>query len=60
VLKWDNLTIPPNVYHIHGDKDRVFSVKNIRDATIVKDGSHIMIFDKAKQVNKWLKPILKK
>jgi len=54
------LTIPPNVYHIHGDKDRVFSVKNIRDATIVKDGSHIMIFDKAKQVNKWLKPILKK
>ena len=60
VLKWDNLTIPPNVYHIHGDKDRVFPVKNIRDATIVKDGSHIMIFDKAKQVNKWLKPILKK
>ncbi|WP_158996159.1 alpha/beta fold hydrolase [Mucilaginibacter sp. L196] len=60
VLKWDNLTIPPNVYHIHGDKDRVFPVKNIRDATIVKGGSHIMIFDKAKQVNKWLKPILKK
>jgi pimeloyl-ACP methyl ester carboxylesterase len=60
VVRWDNMTIPANVFHIHGDKDRVFPVKNIKDATIVKDGSHIMIFDKAKQVNKWLKPILKK
>jgi pimeloyl-ACP methyl ester carboxylesterase len=60
VLKWDNLTIPPNVHHIHGDKDRIFPVKNIKDATIVKGGNHIMIFDKAKQVNKWLNPILKK
>jgi len=60
VLNWDNVFIPPNVHHIHGDKDRVFPLKNIRDAAIVKGGSHIMIFDKAKQVNKWLKPILKK
>jgi len=60
VVKWDNITIPANVHHIHGDKDLVFPVKNIKDATIVKGGSHIMIFDKAKQVNKWLKPILKK
>jgi len=60
ILKWDNNIIPPNVYHIHGDKDHVFPIKNIKNATIVNDGSHIMIFDKAKQVNKWLKPILKK
>lgn len=59
VLNWDNVVIPSNVHHIHGDKDRVFPVKNIREATIVKGGSHIMIFDKAKQVNKWLKSILK-
>jgi pimeloyl-ACP methyl ester carboxylesterase len=60
VLKWDNLIIPPNVYHIHGDRDRVFPLKNIKDATIVIGGSHIMIFNRAKQVNKWLTPILKK
>ena len=60
VLKWDNTTIPPNVYHIHGDKDNVLPSKRIKDATIVKGGTHIMIFDKAKQVNKWLKPLLKK
>ena len=60
VLKWDNLIILPNVYHIHGDRDRVFPLKNIKNATIIRGGSHIMIFNKAKQVNKWLNPILKK
>lgn len=60
VLKWDNLIIPVNVHHIHGDKDRIFPVKYIRDATIVNGGSHVMVFNRAKEINKWLKPILKK
>lgn len=60
VLKWENTTVPPNVYHITGDKDRVFNYKLIKDATIVKGGTHIMIFDKAKEINKILKGILRK
>jgi pimeloyl-ACP methyl ester carboxylesterase len=60
VLKWDNRVIPPNVYHIHGDNDSVLPHKKIKDVTIVNGGTHIMIFDKAKQINKWLKPLLKK
>lgn len=59
-LKWENTTVPPNVYHITGDKDRVFNYKLIKDATIVKGGTHIMIFDKAKEINKILKAILRK
>jgi hypothetical protein len=60
VLKWDNNFSPPNVYHIHGDTDLVFPFKKIKDATLVKGGSHIMIFNRAKEINKWLKSILKK
>lgn len=60
VLQWDNETIPDNLYHINGDKDLVFNYKKIHGATIVKGGTHIMIFDKAKQINKILKGILKK
>jgi len=60
VLKWDNQTIPPNVYHITGDTDKVFDYKRIKNATIVKGGTHIMIFDRAKEINKLLKSILKK
>jgi pimeloyl-ACP methyl ester carboxylesterase len=60
VLKWRNEVIPANVYHIVGDKDLVFNYKKINNATIVKGGTHIMVFDKAKQINKLLKGILKK
>jgi hypothetical protein len=60
VLKWKNETVPANLYHIVGDKDLVFNYKNINNATIVKGGTHLMVFDKAKQINKLLKGILKK
>jgi pimeloyl-ACP methyl ester carboxylesterase len=58
ILKWDNHVIPKNVYHIIGDKDRVFPYQRIKDAVIVKGGTHIMIFNKAKEINTWLKSIL--
>ena len=60
VLKWDNKIIPPNVIQITGDKDLVFDYKRIKDAIIVKGGTHIMIFEKAREINKILKRILKK
>ncbi len=60
VLAWKNETIPPNVYHLIGDKDMVFPYKQIKNATVIKGGTHIMVFDKAKQINKILKGILKK
>jgi len=59
MLKWDNKTVPANITQISGDKDLVLSYK-VKDAIIVKGGSHIMIFDKAKEINKILKRILKK
>lgn len=51
ILHWDNQVIPPNVHHIHGDVDRVFLIKTIRDAAIIRGGSHIMVFDKADEIN---------
>jgi hypothetical protein len=58
ILHWDNRIIPENVYHITGDNDKVFPYKRINDATIVKGGTHIMIFNKAKEINSWLKQVL--
>lgn len=60
ILHWQNNIIPPNIYHITGDKDLVFDYKRIKGATIVKGGTHIMIFDKAKEINELLREILKK
>ncbi|WP_183559378.1 alpha/beta hydrolase [Mucilaginibacter sp. SP1R1] len=60
ILQWKNDIVPPNLVHITGNKDLVFSYKRISDATVVNGGTHIMIFDKAKDINKLLKRILKK
>jgi pimeloyl-ACP methyl ester carboxylesterase len=59
-LHWDNTIIPPNIYQITGDKDRIFSYKRIKNAITIKGGTHIMIFDRAKEINRLLKKILKK
>jgi pimeloyl-ACP methyl ester carboxylesterase len=58
ILHWDNQTIPPNVYHITGDKDKIFPYQRIKGATIIKGGTHIMIYTKAKEINNWLKDII--
>lgn len=60
VLAWKNETVPANVYHIVGDSDHVFNYKRINNSTVIKGGTHIMVFDKAKEINKLLKGILKK
>ncbi|MCR8556781.1 alpha/beta hydrolase [Mucilaginibacter sp. BJC16-A38] len=59
-LHWDNKIIPKNVYTITGDKDDVFDYRRINDAIIVKGGTHIMIFDRAEEVNRILKEIIEK
>jgi pimeloyl-ACP methyl ester carboxylesterase len=60
ILQWGNQIIPANVYHLTGDKDKVFSYKRIKDADIVRGGTHVMIFNNAKKINTWLKEILSK
>jgi len=59
ILGWNNHRIIKNVYHITGDRDKVFPYKNIKGATIVKGGTHVMIFTKATEINTWLQNILK-
>lgn len=59
-LAWKNEVTPSNVFTIAGDNDRVFPYKRIKDAILVKNGTHIMVLDKAREINKILKKILKK
>ena len=60
VVKWDNRIVPPNVYQITGDKDLVFPYRKLKEAEIIKGGTHIMIFDRDVEVNKFLKGVLSK
>jgi hypothetical protein len=61
VLFWRNNTEIANLYHIIGDKDLVFPYQNIKNPTaIIKGGTHIMVFDRADEINQILANILQK
>jgi pimeloyl-ACP methyl ester carboxylesterase len=58
VLAWDNRIVPPGVFQLIGDKDRVFTYRKQKSAKVIKGGTHIMIFDKAREVNDFLRKVL--
>lgn len=43
VVLWGRTVVDENVIHIHGDRDDVFPIRNIKDCIVVNGGSHIMI-----------------
>jgi len=48
---WEQTEVIPDVVHIHGDKDAVFPIKNIKDCIVLKNGTHIAIINKYKWFN---------
>ena len=51
VLHWKQKSDFSNTIHIHGNKDGIFPIKNIKNCIIVDGGTHIMILNKAKKIN---------
>jgi hypothetical protein len=60
VLRWENQWQPPNLFQIHGDADRMFPVRNLSPTHVIRNGGHLMIINKAAEVNAALKEILGK
>uniref|UniRef100_UPI0039A69187 alpha/beta hydrolase n=1 Tax=Ornithobacterium rhinotracheale TaxID=28251 RepID=UPI0039A69187 len=56
IIRWNpkNLVVK-NPHHIHGDRDIVFPVRNIKNADIIKGGTHIMVMQLAPKVSIQLK-----
>jgi pimeloyl-ACP methyl ester carboxylesterase len=60
ILNWKNKVPVKNIYHIHGDNDRIFSIKNIKADYIIHGGGHLMILQQSDEVNKIITSILQK
>ncbi len=58
MVNWKCSIPDEKVIHIHGDRDEVFPIKNIRDAIEVKGGTHIMIINRFKWFNEHLPAII--
>jgi hypothetical protein len=54
VVNWKNDWQPDDLIHIHGDKDKIFPIKKIRSTHIVKEGTHMMIYNRAKEIGNFI------
>lgn len=58
VLNWKNDWQPATLYHIHGTKDRMFPIKKVKATYVVEGGGHLMIMNKAAEINGYLRTVL--
>ncbi len=58
LIHWRQEKPLPNTIHIHGDKDGVFPVSNIKNYIAVKNGTHIAIINKYKWFNENLPKLI--
>ncbi len=52
VLFWQQTTPLKNILHIHGIDDSIFPIKYIKNCIAIKNGTHVMILNKAKSICK--------
>jgi pimeloyl-ACP methyl ester carboxylesterase len=58
IVNWRSSEQPLNLVHIHGEKDPVFPIRNIKDCIPVKNGTHTMIIHRAHWFNEHLPTII--
>ena len=58
ILHWQKSYNTLNLYHIHGEADKIFPVKYIQNYIPIKKGTHVMILIKAKEISKILEEII--
>jgi pimeloyl-ACP methyl ester carboxylesterase len=58
VLNWKNDWQPATMVHIHGTNDKMFPIKKINANYTVQGGGHLMIMNKAAEINNYLRTIL--
>jgi pimeloyl-ACP methyl ester carboxylesterase len=58
MICWNQTEMIPNIIHIHGDKDTVFPISNIKNCITVANGTHIMILNKYKWFNENLPKLM--
>ena len=57
-INWKNDWRHPEIYHIHGDNDRMFPIKRIKPTHTLKDAGHFMILNRADEVSAYINSIL--
>lgn len=60
ILNWKNEKRPKSLFHIHGTKDRIFPYKMTHADVLIKDGTHLMVHNRANEISELLAERLSK
>lgn len=58
IINWDRTESNPDIIHIHGTGDRTLPCNLVKPHYTIEGGSHMMVYTRAKEVNKILNDIL--
>jgi pimeloyl-ACP methyl ester carboxylesterase len=58
ILHWDQMERPPGLIHIHGSNDHLLPCRYTKADYIVEKGGHLMVLNRAQEVNRILNQIL--
>jgi pimeloyl-ACP methyl ester carboxylesterase len=58
VINWKNNWQHQAIFHIHGDKDKIFPVKKVNATYIIKNAGHFMIMNRADEVSGYINQIM--
>ena len=52
IFNWKNEWSPPHIFHIHGDKDKLFPISKVKPTHVIKNGGHFMVMSHWDEINK--------
>jgi len=58
IVNWEQHERLADIVHIHGSRDHLLPLKYIRPDYIIRNGGHLMVFNRADEVNKILNEVL--
>ncbi|MCP9200108.1 alpha/beta hydrolase [Gramella sp. GC03-9] len=58
MVNWKCEKPDEKIIHIHGDKDEVFPIRHIKNAIVIKGGTHVMIINRYKWFNEHLPELI--
>ena len=58
MVSWNRKKEIEGVVHLHGDKDLIFPIKNIKNCIVIEEGTHIMLLNKGREISKKLIEII--
>lgn len=60
IVNWKNQISPQNVYHIHGNRDKIIPVRNVKTDYIIKNGGHLMTVSHSREISGLIQQLVQK